>query len=354
MVPALVLVALGALALPAGAHAATKQVYMGTPPAYQKALNQQYGSDANAFFPRTISINAGDSVRFLPVAFHNVDFPPRGQRQKPLLTPSSPITGAVDAAGQPFWFNGQPNIGFNPALLQSGFGKTFAFTPATGVQSGLPTAPKPKPMTVRFARPGTFTYYCDVHPGMKGKVRVERRGRPTPSRAAEAARVRRQAADALTQAKAFNTQAADPGVVHLSIVGRNGVEYFGFVPSNVSVPVGSSLTFDMPTGSYEVHTATTGPGNPDKEPASYLGMLAASLQRPVFDPAAIYPSEPPGAPSTVTPTSHGNGFWNSGVLDALSQTQQVPSSSQVTFTQPGTYEFYCMIHPFMHGTVTAG
>jgi plastocyanin len=165
--------------------------------------------------------------------------------------------------------------------------------------------------------------------------------------------VRRQAADALTQAKAFNTQAADPGVVHLSIVGRNGVEFFGFVPSKVSVPVGSTLTFDMPTGSREVHTATTGPGNPDKEPASYLGALAASIQRPVFDPAAVYPSEAPGTPPTVTPTAHGNGFWNSGALDAIGASP-VPSSSQVTFTQPGTYEFYCMIHPFMHGTVTAG
>jgi plastocyanin len=23
----------------------------------------------------------------------------------------------------------------------------------------------------------------------------------------------------------------------------------------------------------------------------------------------------------------------------------------VTFTAPGTYEFYCMVHPQMHGTV---
>ena len=25
--------------------------------------------------------------------------------------------------------------------------------------------------------------------------------------------------------------------------------------------------------------------------------------------------------------------------------------TQVTFDRPGTYEFYCLIHPFMHGTV---
>jgi plastocyanin len=29
----------------------------------------------------------------------------------------------------------------------------------------------------------------------------------------------------------------------------------------------------------------------------------------------------------------------------------IPNSNAVTFSAPGTYDFYCMIHPFMHGTV---
>ena len=29
----------------------------------------------------------------------------------------------------------------------------------------------------------------------------------------------------------------------------------------------------------------------------------------------------------------------------------LPASNSVTFTAPGTYQFYCLIHPFMHGTV---
>jgi plastocyanin len=39
------------------------------------------------------------------------------------------------------------------------------------------------------------------------------------------------------------------------------------------------------------------------------------------------------------------------VLDTSSATP-LPSSNAVTFTAPGTYQFYCLIHPFMHGTVT--
>ena len=29
-----------------------------------------------------------------------------------------------------------------------------------------------------------------------------------------------------------------------------------------------------------------------------------------------------------------------------------PSSGKVTFDTPGTYTYYCLIHPFMKGTVT--
>jgi plastocyanin len=47
---------------------------------------------------------------------------------------------------------------------------------------------------------------------------------------------------------------------------------------------------------------------------------------------------------------HGNGFWNSGALDRVSATP-LPQASQVTFGAPGTFTYYCLIHPFMKGTV---
>ena len=104
----------------------------------------------------------------------------------------------------------------------------------------------------------------------------------------------------------------------------------------------------MSAGSLEEHTATAGPGNPESEPMSYLGALTASLQGPPpFDPRAIYPSEPSGsAAASLTPTFHGNGFWNSGFLDAVPATPP-PASNAVTFTTPGTYQFVCLIHTFI-------
>ena len=74
----------------------------------------------------------------------------------------------------------------------------------------------------------------------------------------------------------------------------------------------------------------------------------------MIDPRGVYPSEPPGsAAATLTPLLHGNGFWNSGVLDASSATPQPGEANSVTFGPPGKYDFYCLIHPFMKATVTA-
>jgi len=57
-------------------------------------------------------------------------------------------------------------------------------------------------------------------------------------------------------------------------------------------------------------------------------------------------------PAALTPLLHGNGFWSSGAMDAQSKSP-LPQSNSVTFASAGTYEFYCLIHTFMHGTITA-
>jgi hypothetical protein len=87
-----------------------------------------------------------------------------------------------------------------------------------------------------------------------------------------------------------------------------------------------------------------------EEPNSYLGELAATFEGAVFDPRATYQSEPPPTQATLTPLLHGNGFWSSGFMDRAPGTPP-PSSNSVRFGTPGTYTFYCLIHPFMRGTV---
>ena len=109
------------------------------------------------------------------------------------------------------------------------------------------------------------------------------------------------------------------------------------------------MTFTVPKGSVETHTATTGPGNPDNASRSPTSARSPSGQD---DPRLAYPSDAPPAAAALTPLLHGNGFWNSGALDARRR-RPLPQANKVTFAAAGTYEFYCLIHPFMHGTITA-
>jgi plastocyanin len=341
---------LSSLAVPAVAGAATKTVSMGTPLKAQKTLNEKYFADANAFFPRTTTVHVGDTVAFAPSGFHNVDLPARGGRPSDFIIPGAAASGVTDAAGTPFWFNGQPTFGPNPAVLQSFFGKSVKYSGAKGVGSGLPLAAKPKPFKVTFGRAGTFSYYCDIHPGMKGTVRVVPKSRAVPSAKSDAAAVARQLAAVTKSAKALQATKPAANTVALGAADRNGVEVFKFFPDTANVAVGTTLTFQMSPRSFEGHTATTGPGDAEKEPNSYLGKLAASFQGVSIDPIALYPSDAPGSPSAVTPTAHGNGFWNSGILDSDAASPQ-PAAGSVRFDAPGTYTFYCLIHPFMKATV---
>src|SRR3954453_19164683 len=99
------------VATPVAAQAATRTVDMGLPLKAQKTFNQKYNSDVNNFFPDGVTIHAGDSVRFAPTGFHTVDFPARGQNPLSFVGPTGQsVTAAKDAAGNPFWFNGQAQL----------------------------------------------------------------------------------------------------------------------------------------------------------------------------------------------------------------------------------------------------
>jgi plastocyanin len=342
-----------AVALPISANAATRTVTMGTAGKNAKKL-QKLGSDVNDFFPHTTTIHVGDKVKFSPTGFHTVNFPARGKDPDALVAPTGQlIAGANDAAGLPFWFNGQPNLQFNPVLLAGKYGKKVTLNRKKGLQSGLPLAPKNKPMTVKFTKAGKYTYYCTVHAGMTGKLTVLKHRKRIPSAKAHAKKVKAQYKRDLKIAKRLPGTNVPAGTVDVGVAGKHGVEFYGMLPAKVTIPSGTSLQFRMSKGSFEDHTATTGPGNPETEPSSYLGQIAASFAGAQLDQRGVYPSEAPSTTATLTPSLHGNGFWNSGVMDTAAG-NPLPGANTVKFGEPtgvyhvpGTYTFYCMIHPFM-------
>jgi plastocyanin len=340
-----------AIVLPAAAHARTKTVDMGVPTASQQKF-QQAASDVNDYFPHTVTIRAGDSVRFRPVGFHTVDLPPAGGDPLPLITATgSKVAGVNDAAGVAFWFNDQDQVGFNPDLAESGYGERFTYRGGKRVESGLPLGQNLRPMRVKFPKRGSYTYFCNIHPGMTGKVVVKRKRAKVPTAKQDRKRVRRQVARTLARAQQLASAQPPANTVYTGGSAKGGVEYFGMLPATLNVSAGTTVTFMMSPRSYDAHTASFGPGDPQNEPTSYLGQIAATFAgAPVFDPRGVYRSEPPGTTATYTGTLHGNGFWSSGVMDR-DGASPLPPSDTVTFSQAGSFKFYCLIHPFMVGTV---
>jgi plastocyanin len=347
---AAVLAAVAMALIPAAAaQAKPKSVVMGLAGKTLNEFNNKYGSDVNAFFPKKVTIRKGGKVKFKPGGFHTIDFPRnRNGAPVPLLAPQGTVSGVNDFGGTPFWFNGQGNIQFNPAVLVNNFGKSFK-QGKKRIESGLPVAAHPKPVTVRFTKKGTYRYYCDVHPGMVGTVVVKGAHARIPSAKKDKKAVKKQIAAARKGAKKLAGVVPPGNNVSVGGSAKGGVEFFGMLPAVKTVPHGTTVTFSMSARSYDVHTATFGPGNPETEPTSYLGAIAASFAGPTpIDQKGVYPSEKPGSPPAGLSSSlHGNGFWSTGVIDQSSATP-LPASGQVTFTTPGTYDYYCMIHPFMH------
>jgi plastocyanin len=225
------LAAVATIAIPAtAAQARTKTVDMGLPGKAATEFQNKYSADVNDYFPHKVTIRAGDRVRFRPAGFHTVDIPPDGGTALPLLSPAGQITNIRDAANVLFWFNGQANQQFNPQLLQSGFGKSFKRQGNLRVSSGLPLENKPKPMTVRFTERGTYTYFCDVHPGMKGSVVVKKKNAKIPTAKQDRKRVKKQLATARKRAKKLKNLKPPAGTVYTGGSAKGGVEYSACCP----------------------------------------------------------------------------------------------------------------------------
>ena len=334
-----------AIALPASASALTKTVSAGPPgnglakKVLGKAFLKKYAPDVNAFFLQRVTINQGDSVKFVINGFHDIDLPGTTGKDLPLLLPGPLVTGANDAAGVPFWFNGlRPSLGINPALFSKIGGSTYDGT--SRIDSGI-TASK---LTVKFTKPGTYKYFCDVHPGMVGYVVVRATGKSIPSAAQDAAAATKQQLAALAAVKKAAKVKPPANEVDVGSAGAGGAEDYTMFPATLHVSKGTVVTFTMTPDSREAHTATFGP-------VGYLTTLANSITSPAPKQQVWYPSDPPmSGPVQQSATSHGNGFANTGVLDEDPTTPN-PVFSKIKFLQKGTYHYICLIHPFMRGTI---
>jgi plastocyanin len=322
-----------AFAVTAPAQAATWKVSF-DPPLKKLPPGLPQTSLPTQFFPRTITIRAGDTVRWPGGGQHTATFL-GGAARPPLIAPTATlVSGENDPAGNPFWFNGQPVFGIGRRARTRTKGATFH---GTGVRnSGVQIGGRPKPYELRFNTPGTYRYLCLVHPHtMRGTVRVVSARAPVPSKAAVARAVRRQTRRDIRELEALDRFKGPKGnTVIAGNAQRDGNDAIKYFPAKKTVRVGTTLRLRMSRLTDEPHTFTTGPNR-------YLRTVFSTFFGPTLGAVGFYPSTRP--PIVATPTSLGNGFVNTGWLDNDPRTS-APNGVDVQFPAAGTYHFLCLVH----------
>ena len=233
-------IAVGALlALPGVAEAKTKTVNMGIPPASGKAF-QKARRRRQRLLPARRDDQQGrqDQVprRRLPL----VRLPAARRRDAPadLADGRRRSSGSNDAAGQPFWFNGQDQVGFTPVARSSRHVRQEALVQRQQADRQRPAAGRQAQADHRDLQEVRQVHLLLQHPrrheghghrqgqGQVGAVRQGGQEGPASTRS------RRRSA---TAKKLPKTQ-VPANTIDVGAAGKHGEELFAFVPSAVTVP----------------------------------------------------------------------------------------------------------------------
>jgi len=227
-------------------------------------------------------------------------------------------------------------------------------------------------------RPGTYSFICLFHgPGMLGKLTVvdvgEKVALPDEMKAQATAQLDKLVQS--LQSTVAQAKAAPPagGVIAGAF---DPAVHDGFVsdffPKTITVPTGGSLTwqisgghtisFNAPSDAVDfVVKATDGSFHLNNKAIFPVGWPGQPLPPgPGMDPPPGGPQPPLPGPTTGAPPPplttdagpwDGKGFRSSGLIF---QQGPKPPTYKVTFVQPGTYSYKCLIHVDMEGTVKVG
>ncbi len=262
------------------------------------------------FYPKTVTIDAGDSVtwKFPAGEPHTVTF--LGPRTSP--PPPSDPSAQAPAGGSTYDASTYTSSGFVAG------GKTYTLT---------------------FTKPGSYTYYCLIHGDMVATLVVQPKGTSYPQTQAQLD----SSGTTMMQADLQTAAAA--------------VQLFPYASGGTHLAAGISTTLGVaPPGPSSVVRFLDGPSLKDSNVTVAVGTtvtwtnLDANLPHTVTIPPAGQPAPEmsPFSPPSGGTTYDGTALVNSGPLMAA-------QNYSLTFTKPGTYTYYCLFHDGpegMMGTVT--
>jgi plastocyanin len=112
---------------------------------------------------------------------------------------------------------------------------------------------------------------------------------------------------------------------------KHGIQVAEYLPSQIWIDAGDAVEWKVPTG--EPHTIT---------------FLRKGQRPPIFNPANPLVSQRQGGS-----VYDGKGYYNSGVMPAaaVGGPKNAPTTYRLTFPKPGDYNYVCLLHGEMVGTV---
>jgi plastocyanin len=309
--------------------------------------------EAEAFFPKSLTVNAGDTVVFTMRSneAHTITF----NAPNPVPSPFLPQPDHNIAANPVIFFSSPPSMPGDPkapvALNASFDGKGY-------VNSGFLKKPGDS-LTVSFPAPGSYQVLCLLHETtMKGTIIVNAAGTARPmsdadyrtAAASQAKDVQAKAAgflktitvpEAVANADGSHTWHVYAGVGDSA----DGIDYMRYVGGEqLSIKVGDSVTFDMVKNSKGApHTVTYLAGTEDPD-LIVPQPQAGGPPKLLLNPRVLMPAPLPPGPYD------GSGYYNSGLLLTGGPT---PQAITMTYTKAGTFKYQCIFHDDegMKGTI---
>jgi len=295
--------------------------------AWVGAQSPDLGSQAMAFFPNEFWIHAGDSIRFTFAAneAHTVSFltpgPPGQTRLPPFQKDGVTFVGCPGTTPDGSSFNGSSCVTSGPSTT----GQTY---------------------TVKFPTVNNFKLVCLIHFRMTGAIHVLPQSQTLPHDQSfynqqadlERSTLLSEASGGEGRGNAASEWAFAQGVTAgvEEILGNGGGSQIAalvrFLGATTVVHVGDTVEWTIMSPSLN-HTVTFGMPQPAD----------------IVDPTPGLPQDSDGVLHAIINSpndSVSSGFIGIATQEAAFQPQSPPDATRfrVTFTKPGTFKYYCILH----------